>query len=763
MRISLFLIVSTHRSMFVSSQVKKGGFKFKPKGPSSASQLSQSTQPDVQNSEPSSATSTANSTQQQQQQQQLQLQLQPLQQQQKRPSPSEENSHVAVAMVESVAKRVHFENEAETTTSPSSTAVPSAAPSQISQITHVPAHRSPRLPSRPSLRSPALNASSALASGSQQLSDMETDENFSLGEPQFAVPAPIVRPTAPPRIISASSRLAASGTAATASDSANRPGISIARPGSAQNRPSPSNTGIPRIISAPAPSSNTPNKSTPRAPSHSPTPSDTGSQAAVTGGARPLKDITISSEEDLRRLSLDQLMSLKSDFLKPSRRAAMEAELKRLGGRSRRGSDADSVEGRRSSRAGSVDLGSMRGAIGARTWTGLGGGGPSGTQGGRRASPPQSEVGGRAASVRSIGAGSASVRGSGGGTRSGAGGGGGAGVGPRIQIVDGQIVVDESSLVVTAVPAAQQEDEDREDMEVVDESAGSVHITSASFRTGKIRGNRWNAAETDEFFRALSYFGTDFQMILLLFPHLTRRHLKAKFNTEEREHPNRVNNALRNRIVPPEDVVEKMKEAFARIQGEGRSERTQNELPEGASARRATAERTNKGQKLTLQLDLPLPLLCPLQRVLVVLFPQTRRPHPKAPPPLPLPASSPAPTSSATSCAATCSSPKKRQPLSPNPATAAYGPTLPWTRVWAPAPPCSPPEPSPHHPSANARGVLPKAQRGARVPGGPCLLSARVVPYACRQDPGMRRRKQGGGLWWEVGAGEVLLRASSQP
>ncbi|KAF5255526.1 hypothetical protein FOXYS1_14059 [Fusarium oxysporum] len=115
--------------------------------------------------------------------------------------------------------------------------------------------------------------------------------------------------------------------------------------------------------------------------------------------------------------------------------------------------------------------------------------------------------------------------------------------GPQFRIVDGQIVIDQSSLAVDrharAAAAAG-------DMETVEENDFTRLITSNSFmNTSKLKGpNIWTDAETELFYRGLRMLGTDFEMISKMFPGKQRRHVKLKFNREERHCPQRVNAAL---------------------------------------------------------------------------------------------------------------------------------------------------------------------------------------------------------------------------
>ncbi|KAM0243123.1 hypothetical protein ACHAP5_006913 [Fusarium lateritium] len=115
--------------------------------------------------------------------------------------------------------------------------------------------------------------------------------------------------------------------------------------------------------------------------------------------------------------------------------------------------------------------------------------------------------------------------------------------GPQFRIVDGQIVIDQSSLAVDrharAAAAAG-------DLETVEENDFTRLITSNSFmNTSKLKGpNIWTDAETELFYRGLSMFGTDFEMISKMFPGKQRRHVKLKYNREERHCPGRITAAV---------------------------------------------------------------------------------------------------------------------------------------------------------------------------------------------------------------------------
>ncbi|KAJ3238619.1 Transcription factor TFIIIB component B [Chytriomyces hyalinus] len=561
--------------MFVSSQVKKGGIKFKPKGPSSSSNASAS--------QPS----------------QTQTQTQPPPQSQPQPLSEDSNvpkrtNHPPPPLPAESAKRVRFEgptgnesigsgvegDQATLDIEPPQqqqqpqlqTPEPTSATLQIPQtethLTHLPAHRSPSLTPRKSiLKSPALTPS--------QLSSRHESENrdaseFDLGDSsvEFAVPLPKVN--GPPKVVQAGTKISAPGNkiatpglrvAARISLPGNRinaPGVSISKPGSGSARREPSPHSDPESSTSALMESNSQPRHLNPSQTQRETPENSSEEANAVGESAKQKRLkpvvlTIQSEEELRKLPLDKLMMLKSDFLKLSKRGLLDAEMRKRG----RGGSV----GSRSQRSGSVDSNAARDESAPVD--------PVGNSSTRVEEP----TGSGATAIAAPSAAAASVpppllrpvsQ---------------ANVGPKITIIDGKMVVDESSLVLD-VPLTTVEEMDRDDMEVVDETSGNVHITSASFRYGKIRRIRWTSDDSELFYLYLQYFGTDFAMIGLLFPELTRRHVKLKFKAEERANPTRVTRALRNRLIPPKDLLERMKEYQLLRMQQGRSSRTQDELPD---------------------------------------------------------------------------------------------------------------------------------------------------------------------------------------
>ena len=115
----------------------------------------------------------------------------------------------------------------------------------------------------------------------------------------------------------------------------------------------------------------------------------------------------------------------------------------------------------------------------------------------------------------------------------------------RLLVRDGQLVVDDSSLLVhVPVEAAGQR--------TVVEEGGSFfvntgqRVTSASFgKTPRAASLTWSVADTDLFYTALAQCGTDFSLVAQFFPDRTRVHIKHKFHKEERTAPERMAAALR--------------------------------------------------------------------------------------------------------------------------------------------------------------------------------------------------------------------------
>ena len=125
----------------------------------------------------------------------------------------------------------------------------------------------------------------------------------------------------------------------------------------------------------------------------------------------------------------------------------------------------------------------------------------------------------------------------------------------QVRIVDGKLVVNEESLFVTQ-PTAKYDS-----MDVVNESGN--YITSASFMKKTAR-DKWDTTETDLFYKALSYCGTDFSLLNRVFPHKTRDQVKNKYKKEEKQSPEKIEHYLKDKKPLNVKFFESAKEILAK-------------------------------------------------------------------------------------------------------------------------------------------------------------------------------------------------------
>ncbi|KAH8431310.1 transcription factor TFIIIB subunit BDP1 [Aspergillus melleus] len=112
--------------------------------------------------------------------------------------------------------------------------------------------------------------------------------------------------------------------------------------------------------------------------------------------------------------------------------------------------------------------------------------------------------------------------------------------GPVMRIVNGEIVLDTSSLQVDRHAAAARSYGDLED---VVENSFTRKINQSTYGK-RTKTESWDEDLTDLFYKGLRMFGTDFMMISKLFPGRSRRQIKLKFNKEERRDPGRIKDTL---------------------------------------------------------------------------------------------------------------------------------------------------------------------------------------------------------------------------
>ncbi|KAJ5701464.1 hypothetical protein N7488_009012 [Penicillium malachiteum] len=125
---------------------------------------------------------------------------------------------------------------------------------------------------------------------------------------------------------------------------------------------------------------------------------------------------------------------------------------------------------------------------------------------------------------------------------------GAAQAGPVMRIVNGEIVLDATSLEVDRHADAQR---DVHDMITVEENQLTRRVNQATYGK-RSKTETWDEENTDLFYRGLRMFGTDFQMISKLFPGRSRRQIKLKFNNEERKDPQRITATL----LGPREIID---------------------------------------------------------------------------------------------------------------------------------------------------------------------------------------------------------------
>lgn len=111
----------------------------------------------------------------------------------------------------------------------------------------------------------------------------------------------------------------------------------------------------------------------------------------------------------------------------------------------------------------------------------------------------------------------------------------------QLTFTDGKIGFNEESAIV-AKPRA-----DITSRSVEKSNPFANPITSTTY-SRRIFSDKWTSEELNQFYQALSMFGTDFSLISQLFPHRTRKQIKLKFNLEERKFPEVVELALRRKL-----------------------------------------------------------------------------------------------------------------------------------------------------------------------------------------------------------------------
>ena len=114
---------------------------------------------------------------------------------------------------------------------------------------------------------------------------------------------------------------------------------------------------------------------------------------------------------------------------------------------------------------------------------------------------------------------------------------------PTLQIEDGKVTYSHESTVVDRHSGGNGQAE----MERIEENPFENIITSSSYSKRKST-MKWKPQEVAELLKAVSSWGTDFGLIAQLFPHRTRKQVKAKFLALEKAHPHLIEFALLRKL-----------------------------------------------------------------------------------------------------------------------------------------------------------------------------------------------------------------------
>lgn len=114
----------------------------------------------------------------------------------------------------------------------------------------------------------------------------------------------------------------------------------------------------------------------------------------------------------------------------------------------------------------------------------------------------------------------------------------------RTRIVDGKIVLDESSLQQSRNDDAGYGAQN----EMIDINESDRFVNSSSHAKSRPRNDRWNAEETEQFLQAVSMWGSDFEMIARMFPKRDRSQIRSKWRAMERTDSHSLDLAFKRRL-----------------------------------------------------------------------------------------------------------------------------------------------------------------------------------------------------------------------
>lgn len=164
---------------------------------------------------------------------------------------------------------------------------------------------------------------------------------------------------------------------------------------------------------------------------------------------------------------------------------------------------------------------------------------------------------------------------------------------PQVKVgPNGEITIDEKSLVVENKQVKRSQEKIRNSKLVDGDSVTTYGVYKKAKRT-----KLWSKKETLRFYKALNAIGTDFSLMLSLFPGRTRRDLTMKFKKEEKINRPLIDRAL---MVPNTyDITELKNEMELEEREERAKEKIQEEVTliakKKAEEKRKIREEKNAG------------------------------------------------------------------------------------------------------------------------------------------------------------------------
>ncbi|XP_011315475.1 transcription factor TFIIIB component B'' homolog [Fopius arisanus] len=156
---------------------------------------------------------------------------------------------------------------------------------------------------------------------------------------------------------------------------------------------------------------------------------------------------------------------------------------------------------------------------------------------------------------------------------------------PQLKVgVNGELVVDEQSLVIENMALKRDQDAVSRRRVLVDEE-GAI----GGFYKKRTKSKDWTPLETLKFYKALNTVGTDFSLMQTVFPNRNRHELKMKFKKEEKLNRTRVEKALVYHQEYDIETLKKDLESFENIEETSKKTRKSNESYRKRCAKRRLA------------------------------------------------------------------------------------------------------------------------------------------------------------------------------